>query len=114
MRGHVRAQKRASGWELGLVQASRKLNASPGDTSDPKDRNKFAQLLHQAFARLSKLCLWVTLSSPSLPLSRVPTPPRTSGEMQRPRLPAAGEGRSSAEKLLESGGCSQPPLLAHS
>lgn len=73
-----------------MTKASQKLNDSPGDTSDPENRNKLTQLLLQAFARPS-LCLWV------------PTPPRTCGEMERPRLPAAGEGRSPTEKPLGSG-----------
>lgn len=49
----------------------------------PEDRNKLAQLPHQAFSRLL-LCLWATLSSPSLPLSYVPTPTWTCGETKRP------------------------------
>lgn len=49
----------------------------------PEDRNKLAQLPHQAFSRLL-LCLWGTLSSSSLPLSRVPTPTWTCSETKRP------------------------------
>lgn len=97
------ARPKACEWVgAGMVKASQKLNESPGDTSDPEDRRKLAQLLPQAFARLW-LCLWVTPSSPGFPLSRDPTPPRTCGEVERPRLPAAVEGRSPAEKLQGSG-----------
>lgn len=112
LRERTRARPKACEWMgAGMAKASQKLNDSPGDTSDPENSNKFTQLLHQAFARPS-LCLWVTLSSPSLPLSRVPTPPRTCGEMEGPRLPAAGEGRPANRKTARIRGRSLPLLLA--
>lgn len=99
----TRARPKAYEWKgAGMAKASQKLSDSLGDTGDPENRNKLAHLPHQAFAR-SSLCLWVTPSSPSLPLSPVPKPPWTCGEMERPRLPAAGEGRSPTEKPLGSG-----------
>lgn len=53
-----------------MATASWKLAESQETLVTPEDMNKLSQLLHQTFARLL-LCLRITLSSPSLPISQI-------------------------------------------